>query len=160
MNFRTRYLTFNIQLTHSTYKWSSQTADFGTQRPILKWPFYAYTRCRIDNDILAKCEFYHVWIFKTKTATERFETVYFAHAASSVESPVIKSLLNVDFVLRCWLRFQTLNSFWERRAVSTKEYQMSKCYVTCGKYRHVDLVCVAFEYSLDYNLSLSVRTVL
>ena len=36
--------TFNIQLKPST-------ANFGTQRPTLKWTFNAYTRCRIDNDI-------------------------------------------------------------------------------------------------------------
>ena len=80
---------------------------------------------------------------------ERFESVYFAHAAMSVEPPVIKSLQNVDFVLRCWLRFQMLNLFWERGAMSAKKYQTSKCYVKSGKYRHVDLVGLAFEYHMS-----------
>ena len=33
--------------------------------------------------------------------------------------------------------------------MSAKKYRLSKCYVTSKKYRHVDLVGLAFEYHIS-----------
>ena len=172
INFGSRHsnLTFNIQLTNST-------SNLSSQHPILALNIQSLNELPVSvNDVeLAMISIFRlqVWTFqhhaKTRPRTVfEFDHVsilkidtgemYIAHTALSVKPAIIKLLRNVDFVLKCWLRFETfirfemftsfwdvdfvlrcrlrfemLTSFWERRAMSAKKYHMSKYYVTSEK---------------------------
>ena len=127
INFGTRHsnLTFNIQLTNSTSNLSSQHPTLALNIQSLNelpvsindvelamicifrlqvWTFQRHAKTRPRTVF----EFEHVSILKIDTGE-----MYIAHTALSVEPAIIKPLRNADFVLKCWLRFETFTSFWD-----------------------------------------------
>ena len=139
--------TFNVQhptYTHLTSNWSSQqpwlwhstsNLEITFQCPhvytTLNWRNLSFFRFQVwifqrhgKTRPQTTFEFDHVSIFKTNMVMERFESVYFVHAALSVEPPKLKSLRNVEFVLR--------TAYYVRQKESNVTIVLC---LTSGKYR-------------------------
>ena len=127
INFGSRHsnLIFNIRLTNST-------SNLSCQHPTLALNIQSLNELPVsinDVELAMICIFrLQVWTFQRHAKTRprtvfEFEHVsilkidtgemYIAHTALSVEPAIIKPLRNADFVLKCWLRFETFTSFWD-----------------------------------------------